>query len=272
MMIKTDPINFIKNILNCGGQVHYMPNGGNLGDNLIAASTIQQFQVAGLPWRMMVGGKENLKENDILVYGGGGALVPLYEGGIDCLKFLLGLGRRVVVLPHTVRGHEDFWATASNLTVFCRDICSFEYLRNFKNIEVFLSDDMATRMSLNLDPFLGIKDIALAVKKEFPEPRILNAFRKDGESLLKYQREGIDLSDYPMADLKSVASIYAKAVFFLTVIANYSMVKTDRLHVAIGASLIGVETKFYDNSYGKNKAVYENTLRDKFPTLHFLTA
>lgn len=44
-------------------------------------------------------------------------------------------------------------------------------------------------------------------------------------------------------------------------------VETDRLHVAIAASLLGKRVRIQNNSYGKNRAVYEFRLRDRFPNL-----
>src|SRR4051812_661274 len=108
-MHKIEPIPYLIQTYGSDARFVYMPNVGNLGDDLIAAATIQQFDRHGLNWTLMVGGKENLRPGDVLVYGGGGSLVGLYKGGIACLEFLSRLGPPVVVLPHTVRGHEDFW-------------------------------------------------------------------------------------------------------------------------------------------------------------------
>jgi exopolysaccharide biosynthesis predicted pyruvyltransferase EpsI len=45
---------------------------------------------------------------------------------------------------------------------------------------------------------------------------------------------------------------------------EYKVVNTDRLHVAILASLLGKEVNFYPNSYYKNEAVYNYSLLNHY--------
>jgi exopolysaccharide biosynthesis predicted pyruvyltransferase EpsI len=42
----------------------------------------------------------------------------------------------------------------------------------------------------------------------------------------------------------------------------FTSIRTDRLHVGIAGILTGKEVKLYDNSYGKVKNVYYNSLRN----------
>jgi hypothetical protein len=39
--------------------------------------------------------------------------------------------------------------------------------------------------------------------------------------------------------------------------------------VAIAGALLGIDTTLHDNSYGKNRAVFELSLRGRFPTVTF---
>lgn len=48
---------------------------------------------------------------------------------------------------------------------------------------------------------------------------------------------------------------------FLQVIDRARIVETNRLHVGIGAALMGKEVILHDNSYGKLGAVFEASLR-----------
>jgi len=261
-----DPTSFLSNELANGGRCLYMPNGGNLGDNLIARATIQAFQRAGIRWEFLRGGRESVRAGDIVVYGGGGSLVPLYKGGVDCLRFLSSLNCRVFVLPHTVRGHEDFWASAHGFTAFCRDKASLDYLGEFAGVEAIAAHDMATGLDLSADPFTAVRNLrAWHVKNETSST--LLAFRGDGESGSIRAGRSLDVSDLAHPPLSSVESIYAHATFFLSVIAAYGAVETDRLHISIAAGLLGIPTALHDNNYGKNAAVFEQTLRFKFPTI-----
>jgi exopolysaccharide biosynthesis predicted pyruvyltransferase EpsI len=50
---------------------------------------------------------------------------------------------------------------------------------------------------------------------------------------------------------------------------KYKKIDTDRLHVAIGATLLEKKVTLFPNSYYKNKAVYDYSLR-KFPNISFI--
>jgi len=56
---------------------------------------------------------------------------------------------------------------------------------------------------------------------------------------------------------------------FLDYLAAFDKIETNRLHVAIGGSLLGKEVNLYANSYWKNRAVYEASLRGRFRNLHW---
>lgn len=265
-MFFESPAEYLFSLLRNDGKILYMPNGGNLGDNLIAAATIQSFNKFKLSWKFMRGGKENVKKDDILVYGGGGSLVSLYSGGIACLKFLLSLGCPVVVLPQTVRGHEDFWSSVEGITVFSRDQISFDYLKKFKGVQTLISHDMATNLDIDCDPFCGVKFLKEWYSNNSSN-QTLCVYRKDVESGAEKSKPGLDLSEIYFPPINSVDSIYSNAVFFLSALSPYSHVITDRLHVAVAAGLQGIDTLLLDNVYGKNKSIYDYSLSKKFPSI-----
>ena len=57
--------------------------------------------------------------------------------------------------------------------------------------------------------------------------------------------------------------------FSLDEINKYSIINTNRLHGAIGGSLLNKHVKFYPNSYWKNQEVYNYSLRKNFPKTVF---
>jgi exopolysaccharide biosynthesis predicted pyruvyltransferase EpsI len=268
MIEKHDPVAHITKRLSNGGHCYFMPNGGNLGDCLIASATIQAFEKAGIPWSLIRGKRQSVRPSDLLVFGGGGSLVPLYDGGIECVKSLQRLGAPVVVLPQTVRGNEAFWKQAEAVTVFCRDSNSLDFIRGFSNIPSFLADDMALRLDLTADPFSTVAAFR-KVLVERKETRHLLAHRGDLEALGPADEASIDISALAYPAMHSVESINANACAFLTILATYSEIQTDRLHVAIGGSLLGISVQLHDNANGKNRAVYETSLRERFPKLRF---
>jgi hypothetical protein len=58
------------------------------------------------------------------------------------------------------------------------------------------------------------------------------------------------------------------AHFFLRAVDAFPIVRTDRLHVAIAGAMLGKQVWLYPNSYYKNRAVYEFSLR-AFSNVHF---
>jgi exopolysaccharide biosynthesis predicted pyruvyltransferase EpsI len=270
MINKHNPVAHIAQQLLHGGHCYFMPNGGNLGDCLIACATIQSFNRAGLPWSFIRGNRQSVRSQDLLVFGGGGSLVPLYEGGIQCVESLKKLGAPVVILPQTVRGNIDFWMRSKDVTVFCRDSTSLEFLSGFPNIPAFLADDMALALDLKADPFSTVSAVR-EVMFEAKEKRVLLALRRDQEAIGRANSQSIDISALAYPAMDSVESIYANTCTFLTVLAGYSEIETDRLHVAIGASLLGIPVRLYNNANGKNRAVYETSLKKRFPNLLFVS-
>ena len=55
----------------------------------------------------------------------------------------------------------------------------------------------------------------------------------------------------------------------LDYINKYEVVNTNRLHGAIGGSLLNKRVNFYKNSYWKNKEMYEYSLKNKYPNTIF---
>ncbi|WP_112661584.1 polysaccharide pyruvyl transferase family protein [Microvirga flavescens] len=271
--MKHNPIEFLRERFGTDRRYRYMPNGGNLGDNLIAAGTVQSLDRSGLNWEFMHGGRETVSEKDVLIYGGGGSFVDLYQGGIDCLRFLLSLGQPVVVLPQTVRGHEEFWRSCPNITLFCRDQKSFDYASSFSQVDVLAADDMALSLDLS-DPLLaGILEYHAKIRARNPGARrVLNAFRGDTErsSSAASASDSIDLSELVHPRISEKTDIYANAVLFLMSVAGFDLVRTDRLHVSVAASLVGIDVELFDNNYGKNSDIFRFSLREKFSSMQLM--
>jgi exopolysaccharide biosynthesis predicted pyruvyltransferase EpsI len=268
MTIIREPIELVASILPKGGCCYFLPNGGNLGDALIAAATIQRLDLSGLDWEFLRGNRSRVTKRDVILFGGGGSLVEAYEGGTDALKSLRSLEAQVVVLPQSINGHSEFWMSARNLIVFCRDFLSYNYMQRYPWVDTFIAHDMATQLDMSCEPF----NTALSVRNFIstqPERRTLNAFRKDGEALAPAPASTFDVSGLLFPSMSSSGSIIGHAASLLSVLAMFTTVRTDRLHVAIGAAVLGIDTHLTDNSYGKNRAVFECSLKSLFPCVVF---
>ena len=272
MSTRVNPIEFLQRRFGPDFTVAFMPNGGNLGDGLIASATMQAFDKAKIDWRILRGGRENIRPTDILVHGGGGSLVKLYEGTVASLKFMATLNRPIVVFPQTVRNHSEFWQNCGAMTVFCRDPTSLAYIQQFTHVESYLCDDMAVMLDVSSPPFSCVAELRRRILTNNVPKSTLNIFRSDGESSgNSFSDVSFDLSDIAYPTMKSQGEIDAHTVFFMTAIAGADLIQTDRLHVAVAAGLLNIPTNFFDNSYGKNRGVYEFTIRDRFPSINFVS-
>lgn len=56
---------------------------------------------------------------------------------------------------------------------------------------------------------------------------------------------------------------------FLTAIADYDVVYTDRLHVAIAAALLDKQVFMFDNHYGKNGDVFRGSIMGRYPKVQY---
>lgn len=272
---KCDPVDYLISEFGLDKHYRFMPNGGNLGDNLIAAAIIQKFEKKKLSWSLFTGGSPSMSDKDILIYGGGGSLVPLYQGGVDCINYLKRFNRPIVVFPQTVRGHSAFWESSKGINIFCRDIESYRYISSYSSNKAFLADDMAINLDIDEYPYSGVIDYHKKIKA-ISSPgsisRELNVFRRDEESFNKNSLiNSVDVPVIQYPKFTSAGDIKTQAMFFLMSFAPFDQLNTDRLHSCIAAAKIGLNVNFYDNSYGKNLAVYEFSLKERFDNVSLIT-
>ncbi len=222
---------------------------GNYGDSLIWHGTRILLEFLNI--------KENYVEidspqhNNVLFIDGGGNFVDYYSDVRDFLIKKPNLYKEVVILPHTILGEKQIEVLnniSSKLTVFCREKVSAKFVEDgLVRGDVYLWHDCA-------------------LYNEFPKgllgSGILNAFRSDKESVLgttPKSNEDISYNGYATKPLDD----------FINILKKYEQVNTDRLHVAIGATLLGKQVKLFPNSYYKNKAVFDYSLK-RFPNISFV--
>lgn len=264
-----------------GTPVLFFANPGNAGDSLIAAATWQAFARNGIEATQI--GLEAKVDDRVVLLGGGGNFIPLYHQITDALARYAGRARRIVILPHTIRGNEGVLRQMdARYTVFCRDERGFGHVRAAQPaLDVRLSHDMA----FHLGAAALLRDEALAAEAE---PRWRQALAEAGADEAKLARpEGVDLrrvdvestAETPRSDIDISEAFRfgtgadqapVAAWCFLKSISVARHVVTDRLHVAIGAALLGTPCRLHDNSYGKNAAVYRHSIAGRFPNVTFV--
>lgn len=222
---------------------------GNYGDSLIWHGTKRLISSLNISEHYV--DITSPKYNDVLFIDSGGNLVDYYSDIRDFLLEKPDLYNEIVILPHTIFGEKQIKVlngVSSKLVIFCREKISAKFLEGkLTGGKVHLWHDCA-------------------FYNEFPMyPKgagILNSFRTDRESKRQTLPKGnVDLS-YDGYATKPLDR-------FIETLKEYRQVNTDRLHVAIGAALLGKDVYLYSNLYYKNKAVFDYSLR-RFSNVRFI--
>lgn len=239
---------FLEKYRNCS--VDFFRFRGNYGDSLIWHGSMNLF--SELNMKVEYVDLTTNKKNEILIIDGGGNFVNYYSDVRNFVSLKNDSYSEIVFLPHTIFGDKQIEVLCklkNNTTIFCRERQSAKFVQEFaKNCQVFLWHDCAFYNHFQNQSASG--------------NGTLNAFRLDRESILQAKPIGnIDISydGYATKPLND----------FLGTITKYKQINTDRLHVAIASILLGKNVSLYPNSYFKNKAVFEYSLK-RFRNANFI--
>ena len=222
---------------------------GNYGDSLIWHGTKRLLSSLNISERYI--DNSSPKYNDVLFIDGGGNLVDYYSDVRDFLIKKPASYSEIVILPHTIFGEKQIEVLnniSSSLTIFCREKVSAKFLEDkLTHGKVYLWHDCA-------------------FYNEFPQipagSGVLNTFRSDVESVLNLQPESNNDLSYNGYATKPLEAL-------IGVLQRYAQVNTDRLHIAIGSTLLGKQVKLFPSLYYKNKAVFDYSLKE-FPNISFV--
>ena len=203
--------------------------------------------------------KSFVPNNSEILFGGGGNLIGIYQ---NCEQFIIKNCKRnkITILPHTIKDIDHLLINPEiiqNVTFICREKLSFDYVKNFTN-NVYLSKDMA---------FYINPDFIQQCKKD-PIYNIGYCFRTDIEQTKVIIPIGnVDIS---ISNHCSKHNLDAICSSFFNYLSQYKTIHTNRLHVGIAASLLGIEVYIYSNSYYKVEAVYNFSIKDKYDKSYFI--
>tara|TARA_B110001469_G_scaffold127632_1_gene149387 strand:+ start:3146 stop:3934 length:789 start_codon:yes stop_codon:yes gene_type:complete len=255
-------ITFLKKYSN--KKIIYIPNPGNAGDSLIVLGTFTLFNKINLNYE--IGNINKRYNNEILFYAGGGNLVGIYN---SCKNFILKNQEKneIVVLPHTINNEDKLIQNLNkNVTLICREQYSYNYVKkNIKNVNnVFICKDMAFYIDTNY------------FKKFHKKSQdICNCFRVDSEKTsIKIPNDNNDISQTLREGIRNNTSnlnvILETCNKVFNYLSNYDEINTNRLHVAIAGILLNKKVNLHSNSYWKNKAIYEYSIKDKYSNIKFI--
>ena len=268
--------------------IYYCPNPGNAGDALIALGAYQLFDKLDINYKIARIGDD--LSNRIVFYGGGGQLVNLYNGyAINFLKRHKDTVKKLVILPSTIDLDQDILRSFDDrVDIICREKISYNYVRSIHDpAKTFISDDLAFSLDITklfehkFEKFVKsiflLKNVYHYLKFTYnkivllsSKSRILNSFRTDSE------KTNFQLPD----DNYDVASQFGALVFnenLSTIIGYYlinflntfEVINTNRLHIAISSAIMGKKVNFYPNIYWKNKAVYDYSMKTRYPNVRW---
>jgi len=271
--------------------VYYCPNSGNGGDAIIAYGTYQIFNELGIKYKIARLG-DNLT-NKIVFYGGGGQLVKLYDSyGLRFIQQYHNVAKKLIILPHTINLHKDsLGAFRENVEIICRELKSYNYVKQInKNINVYLMDDMAFNINVkkllydgsriankvHLDTHYILQLIRFnfgRLTTHFNSTKLnqtLNSFRTDYEKTnIILPDNNFDISSKFGALTYTPQSAFKISFQILNYINKFKIINTNRLHIAIGGTILGKTVNFYPNSYWKNEAVYNYSLKKQYPSVNW---
>ena len=228
------------------GPVYYLANRGNWGDGLIRYGTYKFFQDINLNYKELKSIKKTERlltylKGGTVIYGGGGAWCKLWNHS-EIIVRKLKKRFKVIVLPSTY----ELNYSIPNTLFFCRDM--FESKQNMPNAT--FCHDMAFYIGKQNSPKGNGNG-----KGYF--------FRTDKESANKIRIPSGN------NDISLKGNHFSEITTFFEEINRFSVIYTDRLHVAIAACLLEKEVHLYAGSYFKNRAVYMSSMKDNFDNVYF---
>jgi exopolysaccharide biosynthesis predicted pyruvyltransferase EpsI len=293
-MAKID-INLYLDSLKKNETVYFCPNPGNAGDSLLAHVTYELFDEYNIKYQILKEQRFNPTDK-ILLYGGGGNLVPYYPHARNFILKYHRLVKKLIILPHSIDGNEDLLKKLDeNVDIITREEVTYNHVKkNALRANVFLADDLG--FSLNVEKILSkmprfslhLVNLKLPVRillqgnytemkhrarKLFQNEKkyVLNCFRTDQEkSDIDIPSDNIDLSSIFSYGVDSKEKAFYVCYRLLNFINSYEEIRTNRLHVAIAGALLGKEVKLYSNSYYKCEEVYEFSIKGRFPNVTWM--
>ena len=275
--------------------VYFCPNPGNAGDSLLAHVTYELFDEYNIKYQILK--EQGFNPTDkILLYGGGGNLVPYYPHARNFILKYHRLVKKLIILPHSIDGNEDLLKKLDeNVDIITREEVTYNHVKkNALRANVFLADDLG--FSLNVEKILSkmprfslhLVNLKLPVRillqgnytemkhrarKLFQNEKkhVLNCFRTDQEKTdIDIPSDNVDLSSIFSYGVDSKEKAFYVCYRLLNFINSYEEIRTNRLHVAIAGALLGKEVKLYSNSYYKCEAVYEFSIKGRFPNVTWM--
>jgi hypothetical protein len=240
-----------------GRKVIFLQNYGNYGDSLIRYGTIRFFEDIGLRYReydmmnrkgrymaLAEGVFDRLMHRYLFVYSGSGAWADACIVGRTNVHRQFAANRNVFILPTTFQ----HFGLPSYVPVFVRD--QFESWKVVPHAK--FCHDMAFYLAL-------VAPERLLADRVAPDRGLGLAFRTDNEA----REHGLATRDGNV-DISASGNHNSDPRVLLRFIDAFSMIATDRLHVAIASILLGKKVFLTEGNYFKIRAIFNSSIRGIF--------
>lgn len=274
-----------------------LPYYTNIGDTLIWAGTesfLNNFPAQCLSrCSYQTFRYKKLPKDTIILLQGGGNFGDLWRMHQDFRLKIIELypNNKIIILPQSIYYQNDevlvkdaeLMGKHSDLTICVRDKKSFEILTSYfhKNKPLLVPD-----MAFYIDQTILVQNSLETVDKILYLKRMdIELSNSNNNVYITEDKSKVEVRDWPTVEfnpfqfrifdiivrlhLKKLANylfinhlktfLLKQGIMFLS---QYKKVYTTRLHVAILSILLNKTCVFFDNSYGKNKALYETWLDD----------
>lgn len=261
-----------------GKRFTYIVNPGGASDALIQHGTMLLFDKLGFEYDMAPPGDKH--ENKILVYSGAGELVQTANFTYwSCKTFLernaaWDKGNKIILLPATIVGHSDLLhSLGPNVVIFTGEYMSYKHVQQTGTAAtLFMSKDMSFYLQ-DLDPILPsiiearneTSRVGMMLRTDAEGPQVPEQVRVNNRDL---STEGhVEYADSVNA---TKLFIQTTAHRFLREVAKYDQIWTNRIHLCIAGVLLKLQAVHcMDNSFGKEKAMYDFSIAGQFSNAHW---
>jgi exopolysaccharide biosynthesis predicted pyruvyltransferase EpsI len=263
-----------------GKRVFFFPTPGNAGDSLVQAVTYGLFEELGIKFEIMTPDID--VSGQPLIVGGGGNLVPAYGAVRKIMQNAHYKASELILLPHTIRGNEDLIREfGGNVEIYCRDVVSYEQvLRHRSSARAALAHDMS----------FGVNVAALERVAGERAEALLNA-RLDTAPIEKLAAESGVRFFFFLGDAKQTLRLTPKsnsdpaltlktgvlpgdaevgALALIRYLAKAREIHTNRVQVALAATILGKRVYLYDNALGQSEGVYRHSIHADFRKAQFI--
>ena len=297
----------VESLLKSRDNYYFWTNPGNLGDMLINYAEIQLLSRLNVNFVVNMTSRQ-IDHPFNLILGGGGRFISPYMCGRDTYELLKSPNlKSCIMLSASIFGCDDLLDLFDErFTILCREARSFEYCIRRNNRARFVhANDMAFYINISkvnftrptteamqeltneTETYLGYQyqRYTTAMSRVWSSTRDA-AYTYKGKTVAFYFRNdnekqtyseftdffhGFDLPLIVWADNERIGNIGIWCRIFLAIIDSTDIIVTDRLHVGIGAFLMGKTAYIYDNNYGKVSGVFNTTL-GCFDNVHLVSS